>query len=311
MMSFTESMRKACLSICLFTIGVMGVNAQQQVMFTQYMFNGLVLNPAYAGSHGSISATALSRIQWVGVDGAPNTQTFSIHSPVPGKEIGIGAFFVRDNIGVTTDNNFFLSYSYKIQTSRGSLSMGMHGGLSSSSVDYNQLGLSDSDLQGSESNLKPNFGAGLYYLSDRFYAGLSTPYILRNKSSDTGGSLPQEINTDQVQHFYLTSGMIFDLSPLIKLKPSVLVKAVSGAPMEFDLNASVLFDEKLWVGVSYRSFDSIDLLLELQLNNQLRLGYAYDITTSDLRQVNSGSHEIMLNYRFVFAKSKIVTPRYF
>lgn len=278
-------------------------------MFTQYMFNGLVLNPAYAGSHESISMTALSRIQWVGIDGAPNTQTFSIHSPVPDKNIGIGAYFVRDNIGVTTDNNFFLSYAYRLQMKNGTLSFGLHGGMSSMKVSYDELETSDSNLIGTESQFKPNFGAGFYYLNDRFYVGFSIPYILRQTTRGT--TLPQELSTDQIQHYYLTSGLIFNLSPLVKLKPSVLIKAVQGAPIEIDVNAMVLFDDRFWAGVSYRSFDSIDLLLELQLNQQLRLGYAYDITTSDLGQVNSGSHEIMLNYRLIFNKSKIVTPRYF
>ncbi|MEP1033149.1 type IX secretion system membrane protein PorP/SprF [Ekhidna sp.] len=293
--------------VCLLSFA----QAQQQVMFTQYMFNGLVLNPAYAGSHESISVTALSRIQWVGVEGAPNTQTLSIHSPVPGKNIGLGAFFVRDNIGVTTQNNFFLSYAYRIQMNRGILSFGLQGGFSDTQVSYDELGLSDANLTGTEGSFKPNFGAGLYYRTDRFYAGASVPYILRNGSENEANSLPTDIETEQIQHYYFTSGAVFDLSPLVKLKPSILVKAVSGAPLEFDFNANILLDEKLWFGVSYRSFDSIDLLLELQLNEQFRLGYAYDITTSNLRKVNSGSHEIMLNYRFVFSKSKIVTPRYF
>ena len=266
--------------------------AQQQVMFTQYMFNGLVLNPAYAGSHESISVTALSRIQWVGIDGAPNTQTFSIHSPIPGKNAGLGAFFVRDNIGVTTQNNFFLSYAYRMQMSRGILSFGLQGGFSNTRVSYDDLGTFDSNLAGSESTFNPNFGAGLFYSTDRFYAGASVPYIMQNGGNDEGNSLPGDIETEQIQHYYVTTGAVFDLSHLIKLKPSILVKAVTGAPVEFDFNANVLFDEKLWVGVSYRSFDSIDLLLELQLNQQLRLGYAYDFTTSDLRKVNSGSHEI-------------------
>lgn len=295
-----------------FYIGVLlmvaSAAAQQQVMFTQYMFNGLVINPAYAGSHEAISVTALSRIQWVGIDGAPNTQTFSIHSPVPSKNIGVGAFFVRDNIGVSTENNFFLSYAYRVRLRKGYLAMGLHGGFSSLDVNYTELGLADSNLQGADTNFKPNFGAGIYYASDRFYFGASSPYLVRNNSNS---SLPSDIQTDQVLHYYITSGAIFDISPLIKLKPSILAKVVTGAPIEFDFNANVLFDEKLWVGLSYRSFDSIDLLLELQLNQQLRLGYAYDLTVSDLRKVNSGSHEIMLNYRFVFSKSKIVTPRYF
>ncbi|MEM9337530.1 MAG: type IX secretion system membrane protein PorP/SprF [Bacteroidota bacterium] len=296
----------------LFILSIGTAAAQQQVMFTQYMFNGLVLNPAYAGSHESISATALYRNQWVGIEGAPNTKTFSIHSPVPGRNIGLGAFFVQDNIGVTTDNNFFLSYAYRMPLRNGTLSFGLQGGINNIQADYNELELSDRNFQGSASSLKPNFGAGVYFSTDRFYAGMSTPYILRNSSSTSdGASLSSGVNVEQIQHYYLTSGVVFDLSPYIKLKPSILVKAVQGAPMELDFNANVLFDEKLWVGVSYRSFDSVDLLLELQLNQQLRLGYAYDITTSDLGQVNSGSHEIMLNYRFVFSKNKVVTPRYF
>lgn len=280
-------------------------------MFTQYMFNGLVINPAYAGSHEAISATALSRIQWVGIDGAPNTQTFSIHSPVPNKNIGIGAYFARDKIGVSTENNFFLSYAYRIQMGTGHLAMGLSAGFSNLDVNYAELGLADSNLQGAHSNFKPNFGAGLYYVSDKYYFGASSPYIFKNTSGDASSNVTSDILTDQIQHYYITGGTIFDLSPIVKLKPSILVKVVSGAPIEFDFNANLLFDEKLWVGLSYRSFDSIDILLELQLNDQIRLGYAYDITTSDLRKVNSGSHEFMLNYRFVFSKSKIVTPRYF
>lgn len=299
-----------CFLLLILGLGLAS-QAQQQVMFTQYMFNGLVLNPAYAGSHESISVTALSRIQWVGIDGAPNTQTFSIHSPVPGKNVGLGAFFVRDNIGVTTQNNFYLSYAYRMQMSKGILSFGLQGGFSDTSVSYDELGIADSNLSGTESTFNPNFGAGVYYLTDRFYAGASIPYILNSGSNNEGNSLPDDIETEQIQHYYVTTGTVFDLSHMVKLKPSILVKAVSGAPIEFDFNANVLFDDRLWVGVSYRSFDSIDLLLELQVNQQLRFGYAYDFTTSDLRKVNSGSHEIMLNYRFVFSKSKIVTPRYF
>ena len=304
-------LNKRILAVVMCIICMSQAYSQQQVMFTQYMFNGLVLNPAYAGSHESISMTALSRVQWVGLDGAPNTQTFSIHSPVPDKNFALGGFFVRDNIGVTSENNFFLSYAYRIRTKSGTISMGIQGGMSSVRTSFDDLSVQDANLRGTSSKMKPNFGAGLYYRTERFYFGASAPYILRNSDSDQVSSLPQEINTDQIQHYYLTSGVVLDISPLVKVKPSLLVKAVSGAPVEFDINANFLFDEKLWLGVSYRSFDSIDLLLELQLNSQFRLGYAYDITVTELAGVNSGSHEIMLNYRLIFSKSKIVTPRYF
>ncbi|MEQ8582290.1 MAG: type IX secretion system membrane protein PorP/SprF [Marinoscillum sp.] len=286
--------------------------AQQRPMFTQYMFNGLVLNPAYAGSHESISATALSRIQWVGIDGAPVTHTFSIHSPIPDKNIALGAVFSCDRIGVTTQSTLNLSYAYRIQMRNAMLSMGLQGGLTSSKVNYDEIGANDPNLQYSGSALLPNFGLGLYLYGKRYYAGISVPTALKNSWAGEGDANNADgFSSVEVPHFFGTFGFLVDLSPLVKLKPSVLVKSVGGAPVEFDFNANLILDDKLWIGVSYRSFDALSLLLDIQLSPQLKLGYAYDYTLSELSQVTTGSHEIMLNYRFVFSKSKIVTPRYF
>ncbi|RED97428.1 PorP/SprF family type IX secretion system membrane protein [Marinoscillum furvescens] len=285
------------------------VFAQQQPMYTQYMFNTLAVNPAYAGSHESISATALSRIQWVGVDGAPNTHTFSIHSPVPGRKIAIGAMFSHDQIGVSKQTTAQLSYAYRIQMKRSTLSLGLQGGIRSNRTNYNELGVNDTNLQGSEFAVRPNFGVGAYYYTGRCYLGVSVPTVIKNnwsKASDEN----QVIGTD-IPHFFITAGMLIDISPLVKIKPSTLIKSVQGAPVEIDINANVILDDKVWVGLSYRSFDALSMILELQVNPQLRFGYAYDLTVSDLRQVNSGSHELMLNYRFVYERTKIVTPRYF
>ncbi|WP_370087851.1 type IX secretion system membrane protein PorP/SprF [Ekhidna sp.] len=297
------------LLLLLFTfVAILSLNAQQQTMFTQYMFNGLAINPAYAGSHESISATALARVQWVGIEGAPRTQTFSVHSPIPGKNIGLGAFFAHDELGVTEQNTLYLSYAYRMQMSKGTLSFGLQGGLRSSSINYSDLGVNDPNLQSNISEASPNFGAGLFYSTERFYAGASIPVMMNN---EIGSGDNSDVQSKQIRHFFATAGYVFDLSPVLKLKPSTLIKSVSGAPIEMDINANLIINDLVWFGLSYRSGDSIDLLFDLQINPQLRFGYAYDYTLSDLGQVNSGSHEFMINYRFVFAKNKIVTPRYF
>ena len=303
-------MKKAVLAT-VFAFYVLVAASQQQVMFTQYMFNGLIINPAYAGSDDAISFTGLSRIQWVGIEGAPNTQTFAVHSPIPGKQAGFGATFVRDNIGVTTSTNLYLAYSYRITAPFGRISFGLQGGFSSTMISFADLGLDDSNLQGGASGFKPNVGFGIYFQRDSFFAGISSPFLIKNRTQVGAGGLESEIPTDQIQHYYFSGGAIFGIAPLIKVKPGMLVKLVQGAPIEIDLNVNFLFDDILWLGASYRSLDAVSLLLEFLATNQLRFGYAYDITTSALRQVNAGSHEVMVNYRLVFNKNKIVTPRYF
>ncbi|MEQ9306026.1 MAG: type IX secretion system membrane protein PorP/SprF [Marinoscillum sp.] len=281
---------------------------QQQAMYTQYMFNGLAINPAYAGSHESISFTAISRFQWLGIDGAPETHTASVHSPVPGKNIGIGLVFSNDQIGVTSHNSVYLSYSYKIQMRALNISMGLQGGFNDFTNDYQALGVNDPNLQGTFRRFRPNFGIGVFVSSDRFYAGVSVPTALKRKMyyGEQGG-----VAITELPHLYITSGVVLELNPLIKFKPSILVKSVVGAPMEIDVNANLILDDRVWVGLSYRSFDAVSALLDFQINPQLRIGYAYDFTVSELNQATTGSHEIMINYRLVTAKNKIVTPRYF
>ncbi|MEQ8686857.1 MAG: type IX secretion system membrane protein PorP/SprF [Imperialibacter sp.] len=285
------------------------VNAQQQAMFTQYMFNGLALNPAYAGSHEALSATAIARVQWVGLDGAPNTQSVSMHTPVPDKNIGVGLLFLRDKIGVTSQNSLFLSYAYRIKMRRSTLSFGLQGGFNDYSHNLNDLGIGDDGyLAGNIKSFKPNVGTGIYFNSKRLYVGASLPLIFNSAKDDRVTSF---IYSEIKRHYFVTAGYVFDLNRSLKFKPNLLVKAVEGAPVELDVNANLLVNDVLWVGLSYRSFESIDVLLELQLNGQFRVGYSYDILTNDLGRVNSGSHELMLNYIFQYSKSRIVTPRYF
>lgn len=286
------------------------VYGQQQAMYTQYMFNGLALNPAYAGSHEAMSLTLLGRVQWVGIEGAPNTQTLSAHSPVADRS-SVGMFLIHDNIGVTNQYGLYGSYAYRIPMANGALSMGLQVGF-----NHYTIGLSQINTKGGDQNFQanyggsflPNFGAGLFYNSERFYAGASVPHIRNN---DLFEGAIQDLDARQFRHYFLTAGYVFDLGPSLKLKPNFLVKAVQGAPVEYDINANLLIKEVLWVGASYRTNDALSLILEMLLTPQLRLGYAYDYTTTELQEFNTGSHELMLNYRFSFNKSKILSPRYF
>lgn len=284
--------------------------AQQEVMFTQYMFNGLALNPAYAGSHDVVSVTAIGRQQWVGLEGAPSTQTFSVHSPIKSDRVGIGMLLLHDRIGVTDQYNTTLSYAYRIPMEHGKLAMGLQAGISNYQADYHKTGI-DNDIafnRGGISVWQPNFGAGLYYYNSRFYAGFSVPQLLERVYD----SYENSTNQGLVRHYFLNAGYVLNLNQDLKLKPNALLKVVEGAPVQLDLNANLLIMEVLWIGLSWRSFDSVDGLMQLQLTDRLQVGYSYDFATSrEIRSVNGGSHELSLNYQFTIGHKKSVSPRYF
>lgn len=303
-------MKNIRIIIIAFTIGVaLKTNAQQQAMFTQYMFNATAINPAINGTHQGLSATALIREQWVGIEGAPSTQTLSIHSPLLDDRIGAGLLFIRDEIGVTRQHSLFGAYSYRVDFGRQTLSLGLQFGFSNFESNGSELTPNNPDnaIRDYNSGLKPNFGTGAYFYDDRFYLGVSAPMLMNHDF--LGGE--QGEKTDQRRHYFIMGGYVFDLNPSLKLKPNVLVKGVQGAPIGIDLNANLLIEEVIWFGVSYRSFDSIDLLIELQLSPQLRFGYAHDFTTSELEGINGGTHELMVNYVFKKGNKKTITPRYF
>ncbi len=283
-------------------------HSQQQVMFTQYMFNGLAINPAYAGSHETISLTALAREQWTGIDGAPSTQALSVHSPIINQRIGVGLLVLNDKIGVTNQTGAYGSYSYKLPLSKGNLALGLQIGFSSYNAEFSKVGASNSEFVfGDVREVHPNAGFGAYYSTDRFYAGFSVPQLIENTFDKDN----PESNSKIVRHYFVTSGYVFDLNSDLKLKPSFLIKTVAGAPTEFDLNTNLLIHDVLWVGVSWRSFASINALIQVQATDKLQIGYAYDIASTKFREVSGGSHEIMANYRFKFSDKQVVTPRYF
>ena len=285
---------------------------QQEAMYTQYMFNGMALNPAYAGSHNAVSMTLLARDQWSGIEGAPSTQTFSIHSPLNNKQLAVGLNLIHDKITVFEQFGVNAAYAYRVKTKEGTLSMGMQVGFTQYKANLTDVTsqVSDDVFSQDVQEFLPNLGAGVYYYTERYYAGLSAPKLINH---DLDGGI-EELDSDakQSRHYFLTGGYVFDLSRRVKLKPNVLIKVVEGAPIQMDLNASVLYQEIIWFGISWRSFADFDAILELQLTDQFKFGYSYDFAnTTDLRRVNSGSHEIMLNYRFRFNKRKMDSPRFF
>jgi type IX secretion system PorP/SprF family membrane protein len=277
------------------------------------MFNGLAINPGYAGSHEALSVTALSRNQWVNIPGAPNTQTLSVHSPLGNERAALGGIFIRDKIGVTTRNSFYGSYAYRLYLGNGgTLSLGLQGGFTNYDAGLTELnihnGLDPNFTSNDETSFLPNFGFGAYYYTDMFYLGFSVPEMIQNSyDSDDVNSSAKQYN-----HYFFTTGVVVPLNASLKLKPNLLIKAVAGAPMELDLNLNLLIKETLWVGASWRSFDSFDALLQLQVSDKIQIGYAYDFaTTTDLRSLNGGSHEFLINYRMSYNKNKVVSPRYF
>lgn len=318
---FTNPIRRyfgaLTLILALFFMSLTSLQAQQDAMFTQYMFNTIAINPAYAGNQGYTTITALYRNQWVRIPGAPDTQTISFDTPIPNKNIGLGFSIINDKIGVTRTTGINAYYSYQIPFNDNSmLSFGLQAGVSNYRGDFTSVrhspDVSSPDVAfGTNVNeFLPNFGAGIFYNTNKFYIGLSIPHMINNQLSDKKAVSITE-RARQSRHAFLMTGYVFSLKEHIKLKPSILVKYVDGAPLEVDFNANVWFFDMIGLGASLRTGDSFDLLAELQIDRRIRIGYAYDYTLTNLTRYNSGSHEIMLRYQFSFEKTRIITPRYF
>ncbi len=288
--------------------------AQQQPMYSQYMFNMLNINPAYAGSRGVVTATALYRDQWVGIDGAPKTVSLGFDMPFKEKKIGIGFQAYDDRLGIERTTGFNASYAFRIQLSEsGTLSLGLQAGILNYRANYTEVRTFQSNDPAFSQNINgilPAAAAGVYYNSDKFYIGLSTPALLKTKISYDGVAQVDGV-TGRDLHLYLTSGFVMNINQDLVLKPSVLIKAVSGAPVEYDMNANLWIQNTISFGFSYRTGDAYVGMAELQLSRQLRLGYAYDKTFNNLGNLNSGTHELMLRMEFGSSNGKVASPRYF
>jgi type IX secretion system PorP/SprF family membrane protein len=285
-------------------------NAQQDAMYSQYMFNYLLVNPGYAGSRDVLSLTGMYRRQWVNIPGAPSTMSFSGDMPLANERMGLGLTMFNDKVGIESNSGVYASYAYRIRlTQKGTLSFGANLGFTQYSANLADVAQPNPNDPAFGSNIRefnPNFGFGMFYSTDKFYISLSLPHILNSKLVNL-----EELRSRMKKHYFLGMGYVVGLSPNVKLKPSFLLKVVEGAPIQTDFNLNVWFVDKLGIGASYRTGDAIVALLEFQATTGLRIGYAYDITTSELAKYTSGTHEIMVRYEFATLKNKIITPRHF
>lgn len=286
--------------------------AQQDAQFTQYMYNTININPAYAGSRGVLSVLGLYRTQWVGLDGAPETSSFSVNTPV-GENVGLGLSLINDKIGPTNENNLSADFSYSIPTSANAkLSFGIKGSANLFNLDPSKLTPEDQgdlQFQNLKNKFSPNIGAGIYWHTDNAYVGLSVPnFIQTNRYDDNEVA----IYKDRINYYFI-AGYVFNLDQyeMIKFKPALLTKMVEGSPLQVDASANFMFNEKFVLGVAYRWSASVSALAGFQITDSLFLGYAYDRETTRLVNYNSGSHEIFLRFEFLNKYSRITSPRFF
>ena len=303
-------MRTRILIFALMLVGLVSYS-QQDAQYTQYMYNTINVNPAYAGSRGVMSIFGLHRTQWVGLDGAPVTNAFSINSPIENSNLGVGVSFVNDRIGPTVENTISADLSYTIQTSETyKLSFGIKGTANLFNLDVNKLNpqnASDPLLQNLNNNFSPNVGAGVYFHSDKSYLGLSVPNFFQTKRYDDNDIAVYK----ERLNLYFIGGYVFDFSPNLKFKPAFLTKVVEGAPLQLDLSGNFLINDKFVLGAAWRWSAAVSLMAGFQVTDGLYIGYGYDLETTKLANYNSGSHEVFLRFELFKRQDRIVSPRFF
>ena len=290
---------------------------QQDSQFTNYMYNTVNINPAYAGSRGALSIFGLHRNQWVGLDGAPVTNTFSINTPINNSNFGLGISIVNDRIGPSDENSISADVSYTIAVSENyKLSFGVKGTANLLNVDFTKLNIyNPGDVLAQynvENKFSPNVGAGIYFHSDKTYFGLSVPNFLETKhfDKDAAGFSANSVASEKM-HYYFIAGHVFDLSYNVKLKPALLTKVVQGAPLQIDLSANFLFNDRFTLGAAYRWDAAASLLAGFQVSDSWFIGYGYDLEVTKLANYNSGSHEFFLRYELFKNYNRVVSPRFF
>lgn len=303
-------MKKVYLIILILFVAA-PATAQQLPQFTQYMYNTISINPAYAGSRDGFSITALNRNQWAGINGAPNTQTLSVHSPLRNDKVGLGLSVINDKAGYENYTYLYSDFSYRLDLSADvSLNLGLKGGFSYYNLDKDLFTepavMDDPFFQDRFNKWTPNFGIGFYLSSQDWYIGASAPKLINNNNHEYNEYLAME----QV-HYYFTGGYVFDLSDNVKLRPTGLVKLTSGAPLSVDISSTFIFNEKFYLGGTYRIDDALGAFLDVEIFDGFRAGYAYEYSISDIQPYTSGSHEILLIYEFRFKNTRYKSPRFF
>lgn len=324
----------AIFSVAIITFNIAIAFAQQTIQFSQYVFNGLAVNPAYAGYKEDWTVNLSFRSQWVGIDGAPRTGTASIDGLTknPDKKVGFGLIATTDQLGPQNTSSVYANYAYRLRIDEADtkrLSFGLAFGATQYNLDGSKFIATDAGDGtipiGNQSKLSPDMRIGIYYYSPKFYIGASAVDLLTT-GRDTVTSDSYRI-IKQVRHLYLTAGVMLPLSPSLDLKPTFMIKEDFKGPTNLDLNAYLLINKIVWLGASYRTGlklwdkknlqrgldqnDAISGIVEVYINPRFRIGYSYDHTTSELANYQQGSHEISLSFSLQGKKERVLSPRYF
>jgi type IX secretion system PorP/SprF family membrane protein len=301
--------------IFILVIGLLlslGLKAQQDALYSQYMFNPFSINPAYAGSRNSISAVALHRSQWIGIEGAPMTQSFSVHTPSGEKGIAFGLNFVHDHLGPTRNMWGAFTGAYHVKMKKAKLAFALRGGFFNSTLDRNLLTFENPADQfnsgGKDASLVPSFDFGAYYYRDRFYAGLSVNHLTKHNFDFS--NYPTNTALFLNRHYMLMTGTVFKIRQGLLLKPSLLFRYAEGGIPSVDVNFSALVKNFWWIGASFRNKNSLVFLTEFNVTDYLRIGYSFDLTLNKLRTYNNGSHELFIGFDFTTGSTKNTSPRY-
>lgn len=287
---------------------------QQDPMYTLYMNDPILINPAYAGTRENLSINGVFRKQWVGLEWQPTTSAITINSPFLDYKIGVGISLLNDQIGPVNKTGLYIDYAYHIWfADKKNLSLGLKAGFTNYNRYLKDLTTIDWDtyIQNMDETGRflPNVGIGAYYYTDKYYVGFSIPMLLKNSLNKSENTL--EIVGREERTYIASAGMVFDVVyPIMKLKPAILTRAIFGAPPSVEISATAILYDKVWFGLLYRFGDAIAASARVQLNSQLQIGYSYDLTNTDLRPFNHGTHEIMLSYLFT-RRGRIISPRYF
>lgn len=315
-MKFKLNIKKG-LGILVVVIIANASFAQQDPMYSQYFFNTQTINPAYAGSWKSLGFMALARNQWVGWEGAPETYTFSLQSPLKNDRVALGLNVISDNLGKEKKFGVWGDYAYKAKFNENTdLRLGLKAGFTNYSLNLQEIillpGINDPSFQGDLKNkFVPNFGFGLFLHNPRYYLGFSIPKILHQEVIDDDDNPNNFSLQSDIRHYFLEGGAVFDLGSDLKFKPTFMTKATYGAPFQLDLTANFLIREKVWLGAMYRTNDAVGLIAQWIFDNSLRIGYAFDYSTTKLQRYHDGTHEIMVSYELRTLTKMIVSPRYF
>jgi len=299
----------ALLALVSFT----SAHAQQDPQYTNYMYNTININPAYAGSRGALSIFGLHRSQWVGLEGAPTTNSFSVNTPIADSKVGLGVSFVNDALGVMDENTLSVDFSYTLDlNNRGSkLSFGLKGSANLLNVAYSDLNKYNPNdpqiLNDVQNEFTPNIGAGIYWHTEKSYVGFSVPSFLESTRYNNN----IQSTMQQKMHYYLMAGHVFEINPMLKFKPAFLLKAVEGAPLQADITGNFLIHDKFTIGGAYRWDAAWSALVGFQVTDGMFIGYSYDSDIKTLRNYNNGSHEIFVRFELFNKYRRVNSPRFF